>query len=128
MWTCPKCGEAIEGQFDSCWKCSNVSREPAVPVRPPLKGSDYLITALIAYSIPVLAILLQPGFTNRFTVFWGRDLFNDAQAWLEMLLPAAINFFILLPFLRFQGLSRAVAIFLLFGWTLFILFTAAKIR
>lgn len=20
-WTCPKCGEKIEAQFDSCWKC-----------------------------------------------------------------------------------------------------------
>ena len=20
-WTCPKCGEKIEPQFDSCWKC-----------------------------------------------------------------------------------------------------------
>jgi hypothetical protein len=20
-WTCPACGEAIEGQFTSCWKC-----------------------------------------------------------------------------------------------------------
>lgn len=22
MWTCPQCGESIERQFDSCWKCS----------------------------------------------------------------------------------------------------------
>ena len=22
MWTCKKCGEKIEDQFDSCWKCS----------------------------------------------------------------------------------------------------------
>lgn len=21
-WTCPKCGETIEAQFTSCWKCS----------------------------------------------------------------------------------------------------------
>jgi len=20
-WTCPKCGEQLEGQFTSCWKC-----------------------------------------------------------------------------------------------------------
>lgn len=20
-WTCPRCGEAIEGQFTACWKC-----------------------------------------------------------------------------------------------------------
>ena len=22
MWTCPKCGEQVEDQFDACWKCS----------------------------------------------------------------------------------------------------------
>jgi hypothetical protein len=22
MWTCKKCGEIVEDQFDSCWKCS----------------------------------------------------------------------------------------------------------
>lgn len=22
MWTCAKCGEKIQEQFDSCWKCS----------------------------------------------------------------------------------------------------------
>lgn len=25
-WTCAKCGELIEGQFDQCWKCSNTRR------------------------------------------------------------------------------------------------------
>lgn len=23
MWTCERCGEKIEDQFDSCWKCAN---------------------------------------------------------------------------------------------------------
>jgi hypothetical protein len=26
MWTCKKCGEQIEDQFDSCWKCAESSR------------------------------------------------------------------------------------------------------
>ena len=30
-WTCPACGEVIEGQFNSCWKCGAV-REPAAPL------------------------------------------------------------------------------------------------
>jgi rubrerythrin len=21
-WTCPKCGEVLEGQFSNCWNCS----------------------------------------------------------------------------------------------------------
>ena len=24
-WTCPGCGESIEGQFQACWKCSRES-------------------------------------------------------------------------------------------------------
>jgi predicted nucleic-acid-binding Zn-ribbon protein len=24
MWTCSKCGEQIDDQFDSCWKCATV--------------------------------------------------------------------------------------------------------
>ena len=39
MWRCASCGESIEAQFDSCWKCGSVrpggtnanSREPAQP-------------------------------------------------------------------------------------------------
>ena len=30
MWTCPKCGEAIEDQFDACWKCAGPA-EPGAP-------------------------------------------------------------------------------------------------
>lgn len=25
-WTCPSCGEVIEGQFSSCWKCGAVQK------------------------------------------------------------------------------------------------------
>ena len=27
-WNCPRCGEAIEGQFTACWKCGT-ARTPA---------------------------------------------------------------------------------------------------
>ncbi|MHC1762963.1 MAG: DUF2007 domain-containing protein [Verrucomicrobiia bacterium] len=30
-WTCPACGEVIEGQFSSCWKCGAL-REPQAQV------------------------------------------------------------------------------------------------
>ncbi|MBI1930435.1 DUF2007 domain-containing protein [Candidatus Poribacteria bacterium] len=26
FWVCPKCGEQIEGQFASCWKCAEPER------------------------------------------------------------------------------------------------------
>ena len=27
MWICPECGESIEAQFDSCWKCAGNAPE-----------------------------------------------------------------------------------------------------
>src|SRR5437016_7744812 len=27
-WTCKQCGEVIEGQFDSCWKCAERAAAP----------------------------------------------------------------------------------------------------
>lgn len=32
MWTCQKCGEQIEDQFDSCWKCAAARQAPAANV------------------------------------------------------------------------------------------------
>ncbi len=29
MWTCAKCGEVIENQFDACWKCSTARSDAA---------------------------------------------------------------------------------------------------
>jgi hypothetical protein len=29
FWTCPRCGESIEDQFDSCWSCSGLKPEIA---------------------------------------------------------------------------------------------------
>ena len=31
MWTCPKCGEKIEDQFDSCWKCAGQPDQIGLP-------------------------------------------------------------------------------------------------
>jgi hypothetical protein len=32
MWTCKKCGEQIDDQFDSCWKCATTKDgSPAPP-------------------------------------------------------------------------------------------------
>jgi hypothetical protein len=28
-WTCPKCGEVLEGQFTSCWHCGTERPAPA---------------------------------------------------------------------------------------------------
>jgi hypothetical protein len=31
-WTCPKCGERLEGQFSSCWKCGTSRAQTPGPV------------------------------------------------------------------------------------------------
>jgi hypothetical protein len=33
MWICPKCGEKLEEQFGSCWRCSSL--RPAEPAQEP---------------------------------------------------------------------------------------------
>jgi hypothetical protein len=42
MWTCPKCGEQIEDQFDSCWKCSVGQGKIAAGGGPPAAAGSML--------------------------------------------------------------------------------------
>ena len=44
MWTCPKCKESIEDQFDSCWKCAG-EVQPVVPKKPVSAG--FLMVLLV---------------------------------------------------------------------------------
>jgi hypothetical protein len=42
MWACQKCGESVEDQFDSCWKCAATKGAPAaieLPVEPPTNAA-----------------------------------------------------------------------------------------
>jgi hypothetical protein len=127
MSTCLKCGEAIEAPFDSCWKCSQVAREPEVSTPLRLKSTDYIIAALIAYLMPLPAIFLQPSFDNPYAALLTPNPF-EARAWLWMLVPAAVNFVVLLPFLKFPDWSRVVAFLLLFGWVWFFFSMDFKIK
>lgn len=42
-WQCPKCGEQIDSQFDSCWRCSTQRQPPAdvaaQPSLPPARSA-----------------------------------------------------------------------------------------
>lgn len=31
MWTCPKCGEQHDDQFQSCWRCAGQAAEAQLP-------------------------------------------------------------------------------------------------
>jgi hypothetical protein len=114
MWTCPKCGEAIEDQFDSCWKCA--SQRAPIPEKIPnrLKKSDFFTAAIMAYVIPWFAVIIQSE------ISWWRSaiLTNGVTIGLvlAMLVPGVITFFALLPFMKSPTLSRFAALLLVFGW------------
>lgn len=68
-WICPKCGEHIEAQFNSCWNCGTgksgtgkIGSPPIVPQEPePLSIPTYLTGAIAAlffcWPIAILAIV-----------------------------------------------------------------------
>jgi hypothetical protein len=67
MWNCLKCGEPIEDQFDSCWKCGTA--KAALPAQPS----------------PAPAVAPKPGWRLVYKYFRGtfatwEELFNDASA------------------------------------------------
>jgi hypothetical protein len=127
MWTCPKCGEAMENQFDSCRKCSNVPREPAAHAPPRLKLSDYLIAALLAYLIPVAAAIFQSVSLRPYELPFAPALL-DSRTWALLLVPGAFNFIVLLPFLKSPGLRRGVAFILFSGWIWLLLSMTVKLH
>lgn len=40
MWICDKCGEKIEDQFDSCWKCAGEPDKIGLPIGAGMKDSQ----------------------------------------------------------------------------------------
>ncbi len=59
MWTCPKCGEQIEDQFTSCWKCAAPPKESAP--KPLFSGSArrfFLLGMLFELVLIALCFLL----------------------------------------------------------------------
>jgi hypothetical protein len=102
MWTCKKCGEQIEDQFDSCWKCSGAANEVEKTKLPPVKWSDYLLAAIMSYTLPwsviILNYLMRPN--SRTILYQICDKTGKAEIWIAMLVPAALTFLVLIPFLR----------------------------
>jgi serpin B len=54
MWTCPKCGEKIEDQFDSCWKCA---ARPETTVPAPLAARRWMIFFFWGLAFELLLVL-----------------------------------------------------------------------
>jgi hypothetical protein len=49
MWTCPKCKENIENQFNTCWRCAGEAERAATPPerKKPLQQLEFICIMLI---------------------------------------------------------------------------------
>jgi hypothetical protein len=58
MWTCPKCKEDIEDQFDACWKCAGEAYKAAAPPerKKPLERLEQICLMLFIFP-PVIGFL-----------------------------------------------------------------------
>ena len=106
MWTCPKCGETIEEQFDSCWKCAGHSSQAVLP------SSKHGSVSAVPYAIfvPVLAVMAQSawiaqGWSFRNTLL--AHVFHPVIL-LSMIVVAFISYFVLRPFAAYQVARRVV--------------------
>jgi len=62
MWTCSKCGEAIDDSFDSCWKCADESQTST-----PVGGRHWpFIPILLGFLASVLSyVIFGPAFETK---------------------------------------------------------------
>lgn len=52
MWSCKQCGEQIDDQFDSCWRCSlPKGEEPIQPAPPIVADAAKVQESKLAYRI-----------------------------------------------------------------------------
>jgi len=118
MWKCPKCGECLEDQFDSCWKCAKQTDPAPPPFVERLTFRHYAFALLVSYLVPWLAAFFG-SWWDRYAysipferLFW--DAHPDTLIW--MLLPAGITFLALLPFLRYRLGRKAALVALCVMW------------
>jgi|ERR1017187_2900481 hypothetical protein len=65
MWTCSKCGEKIEDQFNSCWKCAGPPNKiglASTRQRQGLGWSFFAFAILLSFLAPLLADSLHSFF------------------------------------------------------------------
>ena len=58
MRICPKCGEQIEEQFDSCWKCA-AEPKPVIAPAKRLTWSYFILAGIMSVLAVMLADILQ---------------------------------------------------------------------
>jgi hypothetical protein len=119
MWTCPKCGEKIEDQFDSCWKCAAEPKQTLTSVSRPL----FFSTAVAAILAPLLADGLHTlvEFQSDFRFYraaFGWYLNSTAGACLFVGVRAAVTFPILWYVARHGFRGRIIWAFITLLWLL----------
>jgi hypothetical protein len=61
MWTCSQCGEEIEDQFDSCWKCAGRPDQIGLPFATKKLGALLLLLKIYTVSAPLSIFGLTYG-------------------------------------------------------------------
>ena len=101
------------------------------PRKPRLSWHHYLITAVVAYSLPWLATIVEMILTWSTQMHLAGHfgiLFANPHVWLWMAIPAAITFAILLPFVRSTTGRWIASACLCLGWILFFLSNQVNTR
>jgi len=65
MWICPNCGEKLEDQFDSCWKCTGIIAMPAATNTTTTKRRKGCLVAIIG--LVVILFFVAPLWYKFFT-------------------------------------------------------------
>ena len=69
MWICPDCGEKLEDQFDSCWKCADKIAEPAATNTTTAKRRKGCLAAIIGVIVFVFFIVVLGWKFTSHTVY-----------------------------------------------------------
>lgn len=99
MWKCPKCGEEIEDQFGSCWKCAAAVEQAGTPAAArPCTSRDYGALVVASALPPLLALGIQsycnwkPGREYQALLFRADSVMLWCFVFCEWLVTAGILF------------------------------------
>jgi hypothetical protein len=117
MWTCPKCGERLGDQFDSCWKCAAKPAQTLASVQH-LTWSLIVSLTVAATLAPMLADGLQSlvVFERAYQTAFSWYLNSTASACLFIGVRTAITFLILLYFAKHGFRGRIIWVFMTILW------------
>ena len=79
MWTCTKCGERIEDQFDSCWRCSSPRGAAEATAAPEIEADTTKAQKWV---------MAHRTFRGTFTTW--NDLFSEAAEFATELGPERV--------------------------------------